>query len=82
MEAVQRVRSAGETTDLLLPLWRALVVFRAVTCGRSIDDGVLQALAQVQRPGTAIGGEATELAALVAEQEVALRTLMASRPAR
>ena len=33
MEAVQRVRSAGETTDLLLPLWRALVVFRAVTWG-------------------------------------------------
>jgi hypothetical protein len=40
MEAVQRVRSANETTDLLLPLWRALVVFR-VTCGRSIHDGVL-----------------------------------------
>jgi signal transduction histidine kinase len=48
--------------------------------GRSIHDGVLQVLAQVQRRGTAIGGEATELAALAAEQEVALRTLMASRP--
>lgn len=47
---------------------------------RSIHDGVLQVLAQVQRRGTAIGGEAVELAALAAEQEVALRTLMASRP--
>jgi signal transduction histidine kinase len=49
--------------------------------GRSIHDGVLQVLAQVQRRGTAIGGEATELAAMAAEQEVALRTLMATRPA-
>jgi signal transduction histidine kinase len=48
---------------------------------RSIHDGVLQVLAQVQRRGTAIGGEAVELARLAAEQEVALRTLMASRPA-
>ncbi|WP_350274732.1 DUF5931 domain-containing protein [Kribbella sp. HUAS MG21] len=48
---------------------------------RSIHDGVLQVLAQVQRRGTAIGGEARELAELAAEQEVALRTLMASRPA-
>jgi signal transduction histidine kinase len=48
--------------------------------GRSIHDGVLQVLAQVQRRGNAIGGEAVELAALAAEQEVALRALMASRP--
>jgi signal transduction histidine kinase len=47
---------------------------------RSIHDGVLQVLAQVQRRGTAIGGEALELAQLAAEQEVALRTLMSSRP--
>ncbi|MGW1345957.1 MacS family sensor histidine kinase [Kribbella sp. NPDC002412] len=47
---------------------------------RSIHDGVLQVLAQVQRRGTAIGGEAVELARLAAEQEVALRTLMSSRP--
>ncbi|TCC61801.1 ATP-binding protein [Kribbella pittospori] len=47
---------------------------------RSIHDGVLQVLAQVQRRGTAIGGEALELAELAAEQEVALRTLMSSRP--
>jgi signal transduction histidine kinase len=46
---------------------------------RSIHDGVLQVLAQVQRRGTAIGGEAVELAALAAEQEVALRTLMSTR---
>jgi signal transduction histidine kinase len=47
---------------------------------RSIHDGVLQVLAQVQRRGTAIGGEAVELAQLAAEQEVALRTLMSARP--
>jgi signal transduction histidine kinase len=47
---------------------------------RSIHDGVLQVLAQVRRRGTAIGGEALELANLAAEQEVALRTLMAGRP--
>ncbi|MFI5697736.1 MacS family sensor histidine kinase [Kribbella sp. NPDC051586] len=48
---------------------------------RSIHDGVLQVLAQVQRRGTAIGGDAIELAQLAAEQEVALRTLMSTRPA-
>ncbi|ADB33727.1 putative signal transduction histidine kinase [Kribbella flavida DSM 17836] len=47
---------------------------------RSIHDGVLQVLAQVQRRGNAIGGEAVELASLAAEQEVALRSLMAARP--
>ncbi|NUR96683.1 MAG: ATP-binding protein [Kribbellaceae bacterium] len=47
---------------------------------RSIHDGVLQVLAQVQRRGHAIGGEAVELARMAAEQEVALRTLMSSRP--
>jgi signal transduction histidine kinase len=47
---------------------------------RSIHDGVLQVLAQVQRRGTQIGGEAVELAKLAAEQEVALRTLISSRP--
>ena len=47
---------------------------------RSIHDGVLQVLAQVQRRGKAIGGEAVELAELAAEQEVALRNLMATRP--
>ncbi|TDC30337.1 MacS family sensor histidine kinase [Kribbella albertanoniae] len=47
---------------------------------RSIHDGVLQVLAQVQRRGHAIGGEAVELAQMAAEQEVALRTLMSARP--
>lgn len=47
---------------------------------RSIHDGVLQVLAIVRRRGTEIGGEAADLAALAADQEVALRTLMTSRP--
>lgn len=46
---------------------------------RSIHDGVLQVLAQVQRRGKAIGGEAAELAELAAGQEVALRNLITSR---
>jgi len=50
-----------------------------IRLSRSIHDGVLQVLAQVQRRGTAIGGETAELAALAAEQEVALRTLMSGR---
>lgn len=37
-------------------------------------------LAIVRRRGTEIGGPAAELAALAAEQEVALRNLMTSRP--
>ncbi|WP_405060398.1 DUF5931 domain-containing protein [Kribbella sp. NBC_01505] len=47
---------------------------------RSIHDGVMQVLAQVQRRGNDIGGEAVELARMAAEQEVALRSLMAARP--
>jgi signal transduction histidine kinase len=46
--------------------------------GRSIHDGVLQVLALVQREGQDLGGQASELAALAGEQEVALRSLLAS----
>lgn len=48
---------------------------------RSIHDGVLQVLAIVRRNGAEIGGRAAELSALAGEQEIALRTLMTSRPA-
>ncbi|MFC0628344.1 MacS family sensor histidine kinase [Kribbella deserti] len=51
-----------------------------IRLSRSIHDGVLQVLAQVQRRGKAMGGEGAELAGLAAEQEVALRTLMTGRP--
>ncbi|HEX8004336.1 MAG TPA: DUF5931 domain-containing protein [Mycobacteriales bacterium] len=44
---------------------------------RQIHDGVLQALALIHRRGAALGGEAAELAALAAEQEAALRELVA-----
>jgi signal transduction histidine kinase len=43
---------------------------------RAVHDGVLQALAWVQRRGTELGGEAAELAAVAGEQEVALRGLI------
>jgi len=46
--------------------------------GRSIHDGVLQVLALVQREGPGLGGQGNELAALVGEQEVALRSMLAS----
>lgn len=47
---------------------------------RVVHDGVLQALAWVQRRGTEIGGEAAELAAVAGEHEVALRGLISGRP--
>jgi signal transduction histidine kinase len=47
---------------------------------RTIHDGVLQVLAQVHRRGRAVGGPAGELGELAGEQEVALRTLIASGP--
>jgi signal transduction histidine kinase len=47
---------------------------------RQIHDGVLQALALINRRGAALGGPAAELGALAATQESALRELVA-RPA-
>ncbi|MDQ1629784.1 MAG: hypothetical protein QOI54_3528 [Actinomycetota bacterium] len=48
---------------------------------RDIHDGVLQVLAMVSRRGASAGGEAAELGRLAAEQEVALRALVATGPA-
>lgn len=48
---------------------------------RSIHDSVLQVLAHVRRRGAELGGEASELARLAGEQEVALRALVSSAPA-
>lgn len=46
---------------------------------RTVHDGVLQVLALVGRRGREIGGPAAELAALAAEQEVALRMLISEQ---
>jgi signal transduction histidine kinase len=46
----------------------------------NIHDSVLQVLARVRRRGAEVGGEAAELAALAGEQEIALRSLVASGP--
>jgi signal transduction histidine kinase len=48
---------------------------------RGIHDSVLQVLALVQRRGAEAGGEAAELGRLAGQQEAALRTLVAGRPA-
>ncbi|WP_055556244.1 MacS family sensor histidine kinase [Streptomyces sp. NBRC 110028] len=45
---------------------------------RDIHDSVLQVLAMVQRRGAAIGGEAAELGRMAGEQEIALRSLVAT----
>ena len=45
---------------------------------RDIHDGVLQVLTLIHRRGNEIGGPATQLADLAAEQELALRSLVAS----
>ena len=47
---------------------------------RDIHDGVLQVLALVGRRGVEAGGEAAELGRLAAEQEQALRALVADGP--
>jgi signal transduction histidine kinase len=48
---------------------------------RSIHDGVLQVLARVSRRGSELGGEDAEIGRLAAEQEHALRALVAAAPA-
>jgi signal transduction histidine kinase len=48
---------------------------------RSIHDGVLQVLARVSRRGAELGGADAELGRLAAEQEYALRALVAAAPA-
>lgn len=47
----------------------------------SIHDSVLQVLAHVRRRGAQLGGESAELGRLAGEQEIALRSLVASGPA-
>lgn len=47
---------------------------------RGIHDGVLQVLALVGRRGAELGGDAASLGRLAAEQEQALRALVASAP--
>ncbi|MET8993828.1 DUF5931 domain-containing protein [Amycolatopsis sp. NPDC004169] len=49
---------------------------------RSIHDSVLQVLARVRKRGNEVGGEAAELARLAGEQEIALRSLVTTEPAK
>jgi len=78
---------AATTTRRATAVLRAALAAEGATVererlSRSIHDGVLQVLAIVRRRGNEIGGPAAELSTLAAEQEVALRSLMTSRPSR
>ncbi|MGV9733805.1 MacS family sensor histidine kinase [Rhodococcus aetherivorans] len=64
LEQAVRVAAATEERDRL---------------AREVHDGVLQVLALVRRRGTALGGEAAELARLAGEQEAALRMLVSEQ---
>ena len=64
LEQAVRVAAATEERDRL---------------ARQVHDGVLQVLALVQRRGLELGGEATELAILAREQEIALRQLISEQ---
>ena len=78
----------GYTVDLFrrsqTALVEALKLQAAATererLSRSVHDGVLQALALVQRQGPALGGVGEELAQVAGEQEVALRMLISQPP--
>ncbi len=67
LEQAVRVAAATEERDRL---------------AREVHDGVLQVLALVRRRGTALGGEAAELARLAGEQEAALRMLVSEQGTR
>ena len=73
---VRLSRRAEEATAAAARL-AAATALRA-RLARDIHDSVLQVLALVARRGVALGGEAAELARLAGEQEVALRSLVAT----
>lgn len=73
--AIDAQRSLAEAVEL-----RAAIAERE-RLARRIHDGTLQTLALIHRRGARLGGEAAELAALAAEQEAALRELVARGPA-
>ena len=78
----------GYTVDLFRRSQTALVEalrIQAATAererlARSVHDGVLQALALVQRQAPALGGAGEGLAQVAGEQEIALRTLISQPP--
>jgi len=73
-ESLQRMAAERDQAER-----RAAAEAERARLARVVHDGVLQVLALVQRRGTEIGGEATQLARLAGEQETALRTLIRSQ---
>lgn len=74
--AAQTARRAHE--DLQQAIRLSVAVEERERLSRHVHDGVIQVLALVSKRGREIGGGAAELADLAAEQERALRRLVAS----
>ncbi|MEV6231955.1 DUF5931 domain-containing protein [Saccharopolyspora shandongensis] len=73
--------TARRSTDRLARALRAeAATAERERLARNIHDSVLQVLARVRRRGAELGGEASELAKLAGEQEIALRALVATTP--
>jgi len=73
-----RIRATAQQLHVALAAEMAAVERERLA--RTIHDGVLQVLAAVQRRGPALGPDGAELAALAADQEIALRVLMSRQP--
>ncbi|HIZ99650.1 MAG TPA: histidine kinase [Candidatus Janibacter merdipullorum] len=72
--AVQLARESQKRLEEALAVSERLAERERI--GRQVHDGVLQALALIHRRGRDLGGEGEALAALAAEQERSLRTLI------
>jgi signal transduction histidine kinase len=74
---VVRLGQRAEDTVAAAARWESALAERD-RLAREIHDSVLQVLALVARRGAAAGGPSAELAAMAAEQEIALRRLVTS----
>lgn len=72
--AVQLARESQERLEQAIAASERLAERERI--GRVVHDGVLQALALINRRGRAMGGEGVDLAELAADQERSLRTMI------
>ena len=73
--AVQLARESQQRLEQAIAVSERLAERERI--GRQVHDGVLQALALIHRRGRAMGGEGEDLAALAAEQERSVRSMIA-----